>query len=112
MIDRGADVNKPSFDGDTPLHGVCYVGKIGVMSILKEFGANHKAKNMDGKIPLHCMIESGGIEKQNKISAIKAYKNLFGIDLEVTDNNGISIEWDLHNVFNEQEYESIVLGNV
>jgi ankyrin repeat protein len=110
MLDRGAEVNKPSFDGDTPLHGVCYVGKIGVMRILKEFGANSGAKNMDGKIPLHCMIESGGIEKQNKIEAIKAYKNLFGIDLAATDNNGISIEADLHNVFNEHEYESIVLG--
>jgi ankyrin repeat protein len=112
MIERGAEVNKPSFDGDTPLHGVCYVGKIGVMSILKEFGADPSAKNMDGKIPLHCMIESGGIEKQNKIEAIKAYKNLFGIDLAATDNNGISIEQDLHSVFNEQEYESIVLGGV
>jgi ankyrin repeat protein len=112
MIERGAEINKPSFDGDTPLHGVCYVGRIGVMSILKEFGANSGAKNMDGKIPLHCMIESGGIEKQNKIAAIKAYKNLFEIDLAATDNNGISIERDLHSVFNEQEYESIVLGGV
>lgn len=112
MLERGAEVNKPSFDGDTPLHGVCYVGRVSVMRILKEFGVNYRAKNMDGKIPLHCMIESQGIDKQNKIQSIKSYKEIFGIDLSDSDNNGLSIEQDLRNVFSNNEYESIVLGDV
>jgi ankyrin repeat protein len=117
MISKGANVKKPSDFShycDTPLHGSCYDGRIQVMQILKTHGANHKTKGDDGKLPLHCLIEAQGLSKEQKIEAIKCYTELFGVtkqDLQIADNSGLTIDQDLHNVFSQQEYEAIIIGN-
>lgn len=43
----------------TPLHVACKWGKMGMVSLLLDKGANIEAKTRDGLTPLHCAARSG-----------------------------------------------------
>jgi ankyrin repeat protein len=58
LISRGADLNQVSFDGETALHAVSYVGGSEKTSLLVERGADINAQDEFGYTPL--MFTMGG----------------------------------------------------
>jgi len=52
LLARGANVNAPDADGDTPLHGAAQGGDVEIVRMLLDKGANVNAKNKVGGTPL------------------------------------------------------------
>lgn len=65
LLEKGADVNARTIDGDTPLHGAAesdYMGRNNrnaVAELLLAHGAEVNAKNKYGDTPLHKAVEAG-----------------------------------------------------
>jgi len=60
LLERGADVHEPDYEGKTPLHVASLRNNIGVVSLLLQEGkANPNFKNKFGRTALHDACQSG-----------------------------------------------------
>jgi ankyrin len=66
LVERGADVNAPDRNHDTPLHSACYVGKLDIARELLNLGATVTTKNGQGGTPLH-VTSRGEYESQDGV---------------------------------------------
>jgi ankyrin repeat protein len=62
LLKYGADCNKQSDGGWTPLHNACEVGSETIVRILIRVGSDVNAKLLNGMTPLHLAAQGGHIE--------------------------------------------------
>ena len=53
LVERGAEVDAPNKDGNTPLHGAAFLGRADAVAFLLENGATPDPKNDRGETPLN-----------------------------------------------------------
>lgn len=68
LIDRGADVNRPS-NGVTPLSKATELGKLSVVALFIKNGADPSLANQDQSIPLYIAVQNG----QEQIAGMLLY---------------------------------------
>ena len=91
LLARGADVNAPDDDGDTPLHGAAQTGNVEIIRQLLDKGANPNAKNEQGGTPLMWAAVFG-----NEPAARLLLSR--GADAAAKDNDGVTAaEWAARN---------------
>eukprot|EP00919_Chromeraceae_sp_WS-2016_P005255 GHVR01012389.1.p1 GENE.GHVR01012389.1~~GHVR01012389.1.p1 ORF type:complete len:124 (+),score=25.07 GHVR01012389.1:341-712(+) len=88
LLDMGANINKVTQCGDTPLRFACGNGHVGVVEVLIDKGAHINAySSSDGKTPLLCASASGHVEVV-KLLLVK------GADVNAKDKKGrTAIKW-------------------
>lgn len=62
LKDNPESINKPTTDGDTPLHWSVHHGKIKEVKLLLDSGADLNANGDHGRTPLHTAISNGEFE--------------------------------------------------
>jgi ankyrin repeat protein len=88
-LDNDAKVNKPMYDGDTPMHMAHYSGHKAVISLLCQCGAKINAQNEQGKTPLHCLLEEKGINSETKLEIIQAFRQLYDMTIKDKANKTV-----------------------
>lgn len=83
LIANGADLNKGSFKGDTPLHFTILQGSFSMIKLLVEKGADVNAVNADGNTPLHYAVRYGN---ERMVQYLK--KN--GARMDIKNKEGLS----------------------
>ncbi|MDR1385877.1 MAG: ankyrin repeat domain-containing protein [Planctomycetaceae bacterium] len=82
LVEKGADVNAESNDGETPIYvAAALSSKVDVLKFLVEKGADVNVKSNDGKAPLHWAAIDGNLE------AVKVLVNA-GANINEEDNAG------------------------
>ena len=77
LIEHGADVNKESKDGTTPLFIACEYGNYAIVKCLVEHGANVNKELKNGKTPLIIACDS-----RNRNETIVKYLIVNGADIK------------------------------
>ena len=62
LLDKGADINDKTIDGDTVLHVACYEGFADLVNQLLEHFARPNARDESGRTPLHIAAARGHME--------------------------------------------------
>jgi ankyrin repeat protein len=86
LLERGADVNVPDDDNQTPLHLACYFGRVKVVQVLINAGANVDMKNDQGQSPLH-VVSGGAYDSQEDGISVARLLVKHGADVNAQDNN-------------------------
>jgi ankyrin repeat protein len=89
LLARGADVNLPDKEGDTPLHDAVAFGREDLVSLFLEKGADVHARNADGMTPLFWICDVEKLDDAKKILAALLAK---GADINAKDREGDGIE--------------------
>jgi serine/threonine-protein phosphatase 6 regulatory ankyrin repeat subunit B len=91
LIARGANVNKPMDDGDTPMHMIFHRGRTDLIKLLLAKGGNIKVENDDKKLPLHKLLANKDLPNEVKANVIKELQLVLsqnGIDaLAITEEH-------------------------
>lgn len=58
LIQRGANISVPNYNGQTPLHLACLKGDVGSVSNLLGHGADARDYDTDGQNALHYAVQS------------------------------------------------------
>jgi len=82
LLKNGADVNKPMYDGDTPMYMAHYRGHKEAMKLLLHHGGKINAQNAEGKIPLHYLLESKDVSTATKLEIRKEFRQLYDIAIK------------------------------
>ena len=88
LIERGADVNGKTYDGETPLFHAAWHNLRDVVELLINRGANINAQNNDGQSAL--FDAAGGNDARDVAELLLD----LGLDVNATDNDGST---PLHN---------------
>ena len=67
LLEKGANVDQPMYDGDTPMHMAHYKGSREAIRLLLDYKANINAQNNEGKTPLNCLLASQGVTIESKL---------------------------------------------
>lgn len=86
LLEKGAEVDKPMFDGDTPMHMAHYGGNKEAIELLLKYDANINVQNQKGETPLHCLLAKTDITIDVKLSVISKF--LSDYDLTLEDKTG------------------------
>ncbi|XP_065650033.1 uncharacterized protein LOC100206955 [Hydra vulgaris] len=89
LLTNGADVNKPMFDGDTPMHLAHCEGSKEAINLLLKHGAKINAQNAEGKTPLHCLLETKWLSTVTKLEIIAEFGKLY--DTTIRNNDGKTV---------------------
>ncbi|XP_065650028.1 uncharacterized protein LOC136078337 [Hydra vulgaris] len=89
LLTNGADVNKPMFDGDTPMHLAHCEGSKEAINLLLKHGAKINAQNAEGKTPLHCLLEAKWLSTITKLEIIAEFGKLY--DTTIRNNDGKTV---------------------
>ncbi|XP_047127451.1 uncharacterized protein LOC105846073 [Hydra vulgaris] len=89
LLTNGADVNKPMFDGDTPMHLAHCDGNKDVINLLLKYGAKINAQNAEGKTPLHCLLETNSLSTVTKLEVIEEFGQLYDITIRNKDGKTV-----------------------
>lgn len=101
LIQNGAEINSPDFDGDTPLHFAVMNNNAEAVDFLLENGANTNVKNKDGTTPLHIAVEEKNYDITSLLLSFKADKNTKDITgVSALDMVKASNDVDLFKLFN------------
>ncbi|MCC8483773.1 MAG: tetratricopeptide repeat protein, partial [Rickettsia endosymbiont of Labidopullus appendiculatus] len=88
LLASGADVNKPMYDGDTPMHMAHYRGNKEAIKLLLQYEAEINAKNDEGKTPLHCLLKKD-FSVETKVGIIKEFHRMY--DVTAQDKDGKTV---------------------
>jgi ankyrin repeat protein len=100
LLERGVDVNAQDNRGRTPLHNATVRGRVGIVSLLLESGADMFSnwQDNDGWSPLHVAAFEGHVE-------LACFLLNLGIDATAQTSDGMTpLEMAL-----QREHEQIVL---
>ncbi|XP_047143289.1 uncharacterized protein LOC105846068 isoform X1 [Hydra vulgaris] len=89
LLNRGADANKPMFNGDTPMHMAHYSGHKEAMKLLLHHGASINPQNAEGRTPLHCLLGSRDVNTATKLEIVQEFLAMY--DVTIKDQSGKSI---------------------
>ncbi|XP_047127347.1 uncharacterized protein LOC124808396 isoform X1 [Hydra vulgaris] len=89
LLANGADVNKPMFDGDIPMHFAHYKGSKEAINLLLKHRAKINAQNAEGKTPLHCLLETNSLSSMTKLEIIEEFGQLY--DITIKDKDGKTV---------------------
>ena len=110
LIEKGADVNARSEDGNTPLHGAAFLGQAEAAKLLIDNGADTTVRDEDGETPADALRADPGttmfiagmlginLREDGKFAALIAGRmevaKLLGVDDTLTDTekNGVSAD--------------------
>jgi ankyrin repeat protein len=92
LLERGADVNVPDDDDQTPLHLASYFWKVEMVLLLLNAGANSSAKDAQGQTPLHLVSQHlyrdpDGPRDKYRGAVITQLLLDHGADVSAQDNN-------------------------
>jgi ankyrin repeat protein len=59
LLVRGADINTPDLNGNTPLHWAVIMGQSNIVKQLVDTMADLNVKGVGGKSPLHLAVQQG-----------------------------------------------------
>jgi ankyrin repeat protein len=85
LLDNGAKVDQPMYDGNTPMHMAHYKGNKEAIELLYQYQANINAQNAESKTPLHCLLEKKGINSETKLEITQAFHQIY--DITIRDQN-------------------------
>nr|XP_004211581.1 26S proteasome non-ATPase regulatory subunit 10-like [Hydra vulgaris] len=85
LLDNGARVNQPLYDGNTPMHMAHYNGNIEAIKLLLQHEGNINAQNAEGKTPLHYLLEGKDINLETKLEIIQTFNQLYDVTLRDQD---------------------------
>lgn len=100
LVSKGANVNQPMNDGDTPMHMAGYSACVGGMKLLLSHGAEINVVNMYGKTPLHVLLEKKALPTDLKLTAVK-YLLCKSASPTLKDNDGHDAVYLAKNNFPE-----------
>ncbi|WP_375334053.1 ankyrin repeat domain-containing protein [Candidatus Tisiphia endosymbiont of Xenochironomus xenolabis] len=89
LLANGADVNKPMYDGNTPMHMTHYKGNKEAIKLLLQYGAEINAKNDEDKTPLHCLLKQPDVGSETKLDIIKEFHGMY--DVTAQDKDGKTV---------------------
>jgi ankyrin repeat protein len=59
LIDRGANINAPCYNGFSPLHRASFLGLLSICKILLDYGADVNITNIYGDTPINLATNEG-----------------------------------------------------
>ena len=86
LLERGADVNVPNDENQTPLHLACYFGRVKLVQILLDAGANVDMKDDQGQTALH-VVSGGAYDSEEDGISVARLLVKHGADVNAQDNN-------------------------
>ncbi|KAF3022967.1 Ankyrin-2 [Neopestalotiopsis sp. 37M] len=82
------DKNDPNMDGMSPLCIACKFGRVNIMRLLLEAGANARHQTANGSFPLGISIQNATTQEEPELTLRVLFEYCTRIDLQQCDNNG------------------------
>ncbi|WP_375319152.1 ankyrin repeat domain-containing protein [Candidatus Tisiphia endosymbiont of Oplodontha viridula] len=81
--------NKPTDVGDTLMHIAHYKGNKEDIRLLYQYGAKINVQNIQGKTPLHCLLESKEVSTAIKLEMIQEFHQLYNVTIQDQDGKTV-----------------------
>jgi ankyrin len=86
LLERCADVHAQDKDHDTALHLAAFNGKLEIVKLLIDHGANTTAENEHGEIPLYLASRGQYVPQENGVGIVQLLLER-GVDINATDKH-------------------------
>ncbi|MDD9335499.1 MAG: hypothetical protein PV347_05715 [Rickettsiaceae bacterium] len=81
--------NKPTDFGDTLMHIAHSQGNKEDIILLHKYGAKINVQNVQGKTPVHCLLESKEVSTATKLAMIQEFHQLYNVTLQDQDGKTV-----------------------
>jgi ankyrin repeat protein len=84
FLERGVDVQAQDKDHDTALHAAAFTGRLEIVKLFINNGANTTAENDHGEIPLHLVSRGQYVSQENGVGIVQLLLE-HDVDINATD---------------------------